>query len=300
MEHRINSRLSLALLCLCGLASSVSFAEDTNAKNPPVIEGILDCAGLHTGDPTSNPIEHPDCTKKPSIDDAVIEAGLNDTITLQVTNLGDWLDKDASKRDAHKLVIYLDGRPLKGNFPVAVNRGQNKLTYHLELTSTSKSGWVAQLSQHWNHKVNISVGLEDKDPFKSNVYFELQIFPNWAWAYVVVLILALLVFFLLARRSSILRESGNEPAGGRRKAFSLARSQMAFWFFVILACYMLILTTTGLKDVMPDAVLALMGISAGTYLGATVADGSKRADAQNELAEQAALQTLGTARGFGL
>ena len=57
------------------------------------------------------------------------------------------------------------------------------------------------------------------------------------------------------------------PANGKPKAFSLARSQMAVWFFVILACFIFILVITWDKDILPDSVLTLMGISAGTYLG---------------------------------
>jgi len=92
--------------------------------------------------------------------------------------------------------------------------------------------------------------------------------------------------------SNLLRDSGPEPAGGR-KPYSLARVQMTFWFLIIVAAYLFIFIVTGATDTVTTSVLGLMGISAGTGLAAVAVDNSKRAQAQAEVdklrAEQAKL-----------
>jgi len=247
-------------------------------------------------------VEKPDCSHKAQAPDgAVIRAGLGDTISVQVDNLKQWLQNDPGKPDPNKLIPYVDGWPLTGNYPSAVDTEQNKITFALQFSASprAKNSWIQHLSQHKDHKVAMSVGLEDSSPFPSKAALQLRIFTGWVWPFAVVLILALLTFFFLASRSGMLREPGDSLPNGRPKAFSLARSQMAFWFLVILACYIFILVNTWDKDIIPQAVLALMGISAGTYLGALVVDGSKKTDAENELpqlkSEQATLRALSAA-----
>ena len=58
---------------------------------------------------------------------------------------------------------------------------------------------------------------------------------------------------------------------------------MAVWFFLVLGSYLLIWVVTGDRDTLPTSVLALIGISAGTGLGAVIVDGGKRAAAGNDL-----------------
>jgi len=294
MKHSTTARV--AIIFFAFLMSSDLVAQGVT-KSVLQVEGILDCAGLHTEQSSSELMEKPDCSKKTQVaDGTLVEASLGDTIAVEVGGLKDWIEKDPSKPDPYKLIPYLDGWPLTGNYPSAVESAQNKLVYQLQISPKSKNSWVEQLSQHKKHKVKLSIGLEEKSPFPSEVFFKLRIFSKWVWPFLVVLIFALLVFFFFASRSAMLREPGVPPPKGRPKAFSLARSQMAFWFFLILACYVFMLVNTWDKDILPESVLVLMGISAGTYLGAVVVDSSKRTDAENELpqlrAEQATLRAV--------
>ena len=58
--------------------------------------------------------------------------------------------------------------------------------------------------------------------------------------------------------------------------YSLARTQMAFWFFMVITAFVLIWMIIGDTDTITQGVLVLIGISAGTALGATAIDSSKR------------------------
>ncbi len=108
--------------------------------------------------------------------------------------------------------------------------------------------------------------------------------PNWAfWFCLLFFLFAVVLFFWLVVSSNILRDSGPEPGAGR-KTFSLGRTQMAVWFFIILGSYLLIWIITGDREVLPASALVLIGISSGTALGAVVIDSSKRAEAGSQIA----------------
>jgi hypothetical protein len=70
-----------------------------------------------------------------------------------------------------------------------------------------------------------------------------------------------------------------------KKSFSLARCQMAWWFFIIVAAYFWVWTVTGDFNSLTNGALSLMGISAATGLAAAVVDSSRndqRTSLQNE------------------
>src|SRR5262249_34529229 len=112
-----------------------------------------------------------------------------------------------------------------------------------------------------------------------------------------VFLFACVMFGWLATKSNILRDAGEEPVDPdtkqpRRKPFSLARTQMAFWFFIVLASYLWIFAITRERDTIPPEVLGLLGISASTALGAVLIDSSKHAEAKAE--REAARRELDT------
>jgi hypothetical protein len=75
-------------------------------------------------------------------------------------------------------------------------------------------------------------------------------------------------FGLLIRRSDALRDS---PGGH----FSLGKSQMAFWGWLIVLCFLGVFAVTGSMEKIPDQVLVLLGISGATGLGALLIGAGK-------------------------
>ncbi len=65
------------------------------------------------------------------------------------------------------------------------------------------------------------------------------------------------------------------------RAYSLARTQMAIWFFLIICCWAFLWLLTGASNTLTNTVLILMGIGAGTALGAEVQDAGKPTTIQN-------------------
>jgi hypothetical protein len=105
-----------------------------------------------------------------------------------------------------------------------------------------------------------------------------------------VFLVALLVLFLiLARSSDILRDSPS--VGNKKQSYSLARCQMAWWFFIVAAAYNYIWLILGNHDSLTQGAIILTGISAGTGLAATVIDSNKREQRQQLQAEKDLIDT---------
>ena len=78
--------------------------------------------------------------------------------------------------------------------------------------------------------------------------------------------------------------------------FSLARSQMAFWFILILTSYLFIFAVTWDYNSLTGQTLALMGIAAATALGAVAIDRNK--DTSDVRAVRAAEEAVSREAGF--
>ena len=100
--------------------------------------------------------------------------------------------------------------------------------------------------------------------------------PSWCW--ISVAIVFILGFFYLAVRTEMLRDDGPEPDKPLLRPFSLARTQMAVWFFLIVFAYVFLWLVTRSLGTITSTTLALMGIGAGTALGAAAQQSSKLND----------------------
>ena len=193
---------------------------------------------------------------------------------------------------------------MKGLAPKVDKANANQLFFKLERLSgndeskaDNSKAWDALFSRPKgigkSGTVRVTVGPETGVPFDSDQRaFLYAIDPYWFWPYAAFSVLLFVLIWKVGSNSNLLRDSGPEPTGGL-KPYSLARTQMAFWFFIIVAAYLFIFIVTGATDTVTTSVLGLMGISAGTGLAAVAVDNSKRAQAQAEVdklrAEQAKL-----------
>jgi hypothetical protein len=227
---------------------------------------------------------------------APAEAGLGDRLRVTVAGLPQAL---ASKLDPRKLALYLDGREMKGitASPVGItaspaNTRDGVLELKLERTDASRDAWAALLGSPnaSRRPTPVSIGLSNQGPVPSpdgaTPTFNLIVFrPMWLIATTIGLLLAIAGFWILAVRSDLIRDSvPSAPPAGARHPYSLARVQMAFWFFLVLGGLLLIFLITGDWNVLNDQALILIGIGAGTALGAAVVEANKQASADRELA----------------
>ncbi|RMI12721.1 MAG: hypothetical protein D6681_06440 [Calditrichaeota bacterium] len=202
--------------------------------------------------------------------------GLGQEIVLTVEGLTALLQR--SRQQQLPIIPYLDGLPLPD---VTVHPlDQNTVKFLLRRTEASRQNWQTiyrkRDSGFFTRKVSISIGLKDDIPVPTLVRdFKLIVLQKGWFFFSLALILGLLAGIgLLATRTELLRDAGPKPPDGRR-TYSLARTQMAFWFFLVISSYLLIWLATGDLGSITDSILALIGISAGTAVGAAVVDGTK-------------------------
>jgi hypothetical protein len=212
-------------------------------------------------------------------------------MVMRFNNLKGWMLQNKIKPDSIYLVV--NGRELKGR----VCRGPDASYQTLEFDLTpvtnasndaenSRDTWRSIITELLDDSnLHVSVGWGAGAPFPTPVDVPFSIFSAGRTTSVVVLLLAMLVGFgVLSTRTDMLRDS---PAvDGIQQPYSLARCQMAWWFFVVMASFCFIWVTIDNHDSLTSGALILMGISAATGLAGTVVGGNPDTDAKTLLASQ--------------
>ena len=224
-------------------------------------------------------------------------AGLGDEIIVQVNFLKEELARQENPQNGvpaqdrinpNTFVLFLNQVEIKKLFPFAVDREKSELHYRLRRDSDSRDAWQNFLSRPQDEtlQVNASVGPEGKAPLKDGKPLTLRIYSDWLLKVGVVLFLATILGFLIAaKKTTIIRDSGppNPVGGPRNRPYSLARTQVAWWFFIILGSFLFIGLVTWDLNTITTSSLVLLGIGTGTALGAAMVDASKRESTDSDL-----------------
>ncbi|HEX2094870.1 MAG TPA: hypothetical protein VHG28_20895 [Longimicrobiaceae bacterium] len=294
---------------------------------------LLTAAGLATPPATAQTRPQPPTTHAPPTVDSLKtpEARMNGRIRIKTTGVVAW--GEAKRGDISKLVLYLDGRSMKGNTAQLVDPRRELWEVRLRRTDAARDAWEAVLGSPdtFTRRVRVGLGLEDGPEFalregSPRPMLDLVIVRE-GWFYLTCLIWAALIvlFCWLAANTAIIRDSpppSPDPAPspapalknmpGRElelRPYSLGRSQMAFWFFLVTTAFLAIWLITGeFHGIITAEALTLLGIGTGTALGARAIEASKRtaqAEAAPRLAalrqHRVALQSeIGAARAAGL
>jgi hypothetical protein len=230
---------------------------------------------------------------KPEDPDSLGAAGMGDSISVVIPGL--WFAAEHKVIDPTKLVLYVDGRVFKDVHPTTI--GRDNVVFKLERTKDAMDAWNGLLGSprlEEIKKVVVSAGALDQGPLQLSKKFQVEngaIKPNlklivyrkgWAVFSLIVLIALVFLFFKYGRKN-LLRDSGPpNPPPGKSRPYSLAKTQVAWWTFIIIGSFLLIYMITG-EFTMTEQALILMGIGTGTALGATMIDNSKRTNSDNEL-----------------
>ena len=237
------------------------------------------------------PVEVADTTQ--SVQGIEGDVALFHTVKLSIKNLEDWVKKN--NNDPSRIMLYVDGIPIKGLKPVLVENN-TMLQFDLKRipdNTDNTEAWRAILDRgekHLSREVTVTAGVENALPVSSSVKATLTIIDKWVFgAFVTVCLFSIGLFWWMACKSDIIRNTGPQPEGldkkgmPNRKPYSLARTQMALWFFVVIISYVFIWMVMKDLYILTSSVLALIGISAATGLGSAVVDSSKRSDQENQL-----------------
>jgi hypothetical protein len=218
---------------------------------------------------------------------------LDDIILIEVDHLNEWMN--TATNDAEKLVPYINGRAVIGNYPEAIHPSRNQVQFHLELTPENKDIWNDLLGAPTGTHlpVALSAGPEAGGAFDTvfgpNNKLPLTVIsPVYGVISLLVILFTSIFFLWLVRTTNIIRTPGPPPASGKLRPYNLGRAQMAFWFFLIYVSYLVIWLITNALDTITASLLGLMGISAGTALSEAMIDSSKDTAQVEQLQERIA------------
>jgi len=216
---------------------------------------------------------------------------LGDWVLVAVCHL-DGLVK-AAEAEQQPITLFIEGLD-SYNHPTGVDLDSGILTFTLDRNEKNRELWQPLLYNPLfdpTTTLRVSVGIHDERPLPraegANLTLVLyKLFIDWTmWFWLAVLFVIVVALFRYARGSDLLRDG--PPIGGVRQPYSLARAQMAWWFFLILLAYNFIWMVTGDRDTIPPSLLALLGISAATAIAA-VAIGSRGGGRRKLLDDQIA------------
>jgi hypothetical protein len=276
-----------------------------------------------------------ECTTHPRQDG---EIGIGGKIGFDVTTTHELMDEEGAP-EVTDLILFVDGQPLPGTHPVvesqtneqlpsgasdADEKNQDKdwvVTFRLTFPITrdlssdkGKQSWTKLLGGLGKERkeVPVSIGLLNGPPLPSTYRAEFVRLGGISLAiFFVVAIVLGIGFFLVAYKTGALRDKeppsmdkGNIAPTGR--AYSLSRTQIAVWTLLVVYAYLFIWLITGEYNTeIPRTILAIMGISAGTYATAAAVDKGKErgpggAGVTVSPTENFALDLLSTSGGASL
>lgn len=197
---------------------------------------------------------------------------LGDYAIVHVCHVGAFL-AEAEARE-QKVTLFVDGVDT-GNEPVGIDHDGGSVKFVLDRNEGTRQLWKLLLYDPLFEpiqQISIGIGKAGGPPLPrvagANVRVSFdKIFVDFTTPIWVGLMIAVVIAILLyAARTDLLRDG---PAiGGVRQPFSLARTQMAWWFLLTVLGFMFIWMITGDNDSLPASLLGLMGISAATAVAA--------------------------------
>ena len=210
-------------------------------------------------------------------------------------------------------------KPSRGSTPSNRPTTATCIVFDLGPTPDSAAVWkhvfANPFEEGWQREIALNVGWQDQGAFPGKPSVQkINLFPEgWAFFFLVLLLALLAIFAGLAINSGLLRDSPPPPdtvkvTGDQLDRtqpppdagpYSLARTQAAWWLFIILAAYILIgLVTGNFATSINSTALTLLGIGAATAVGSVVISQSKKEDQQARartlLRRITDLQELGT------
>lgn len=229
------------------------------------------------------------------------ECRLGDHLFVGFQNLKAWMDSNPNK--VSEIALVLNGQVIRGIASSGPDTTYKYLKFDLarleddqEASKQNRLEWNALMTDLRGDKMlHIRVASGGNPPYwgpEETVAFE--VLPRYSWAVLFLLLLLLLAFIVLAKKSDILRD--RPTVNGVKQSYSLARCQMAWWFFLVAASYCYLWIVLNNRNSLTQGVLILTGVSAGTGLAASVIDASKRQ--QRDQLEQEKDQLTATANAL--
>src|SRR5262249_35637665 len=124
--------------------------------------------------PTASPAATPKPSPMPKLIRMNGHLELDDILEVFVEGLEQW----AETHDPNKLVPYINGRAIKGNYPDEIHLERGRLIFHLQITPESRDPWIDLLGEptSTHRAVTLSIGPENGSAFDT-VYEKENLLP---------------------------------------------------------------------------------------------------------------------------
>jgi hypothetical protein len=256
-----------------------------------------------------------ECTTHPRQEGQI---GIGDSISFDVTTTQELMDEEGAP-EVTDLVLFLDGQALPGTHPVVEhqtdeplpsgandaeekNQGKDwvvtfRLTFPITRDLSSEKGkesWKKLLGGLGKERkeVPVSVGLINGPPLPSTYKAEfVRLGGTRLGIFLLIAAVLGIGFLVVAARTGALRDkepspkdpAGNDTISTTERAYSLSRTQVAVWTLLVVYAYLFIWLITGEYNTeIPRTILAILGMSAGTYATAASIDKGKEQGAGDE------------------
>jgi hypothetical protein len=215
------------------------------------------------------------CVEKVECDDGQTpcEARIGHSLLLSLQN------PPGPQEDISKLVLFLNGVALTGVNPLPIgNPGQFR--FYLRWEPGADTAWKTLLREPQILKkplVPVSMGIENSVPYVTAANVRLGYYDRaWfsIWCVSVGVTFGLIWYFRGALKVPIAIASRGADQSGQASGvvwkYSLARVQLAFWFFLILSGYFFVCWLTGAINLLNTGLVGMLGVSGATAIGSAV------------------------------
>lgn len=190
--------------------------------------------------------------------------------------------------DPANYVLFLNGRAMTGLTDSTYDYTRHALVFHLQRNDGNAAAWAGLLGSARGIDLPLTVALGNTpQPGGSAMptilgdgaagHFKLAISSVGQLVVAAFAILAMLAIVLGgARYSTLLKDNLLPQLEKSRQPYSLGRWQMAFWFTLVFASFVVLYVTLWDYNTISNAALVLMGLSGVTAIFAVAVDAAKQ------------------------
>ena len=278
-------KLCLTLLLLISISYCANSESDLiYSKDVPVVYNVVS-----------------DFNSKDSLNPNLYMVSVGEHITLKVSGLNKLVK--SRKKDLSKLVLFIDNVKIWGCYPEFVDTITSTLKFQLirlngedEISKKNRDSWSQILGHPTSFKRNVTVSLGFEDGLPFHTLIDKQFHANSEYSFsiimiqkaqfiivsVVFIILFFYVTFYVCRKTELIRGSSgnyiypkNNNSKNDKMPYSLSKSQLFFWFVLIVASTLYLWVVTGDYIPISDTALGILAISSLTSLSAAAVDTHK-------------------------
>lgn len=206
-----------------------------------------------------------------------------DTLVVRLEHIDYLLDKD--KVNLSEITLYINEFAMTSLIPIRCVNDKNEICYILNerLLNTPEKNYIKKLPGLFLKEVGIGIQIKDTDVFYKCSKKLLIGLTKFKDEFIISCIFSVILFFsmlVLCKKTALIRDKSTQPL--KTRAYSLSRSQLAWWTFIILTSYLFIYLVTGETELLNFTAVTLLGISAGTTAIGTTIDSSEPTEERHQ------------------